>query len=415
MALPKALVAAAGCKLSQAEADLWKAWYRSNGYELADEETLDSEVSLCLVTTCTVTEPADRSSVSLIRRLHRKYPNAEIKVTGCGAETNPKKISTLPGVTKIIPYGRKQDIIGGVDFKEGDSIAAISRNRVFLRIGDGCDRRCSYCIVSRIRGPVSSKPANDVLNELRVLYEKGFGEVVLVALNLGLWGADRGESLAGLLERIEAEKSTFPRVRLTSLEPDTIDDRIIEVVARSRRICPHLHIPLQSGDDGILRTMNRPYTTSEFARLVEKVLAGIPDASIGTDIITSTPSEDEASFARTLDFVRSMPFSYLHAFTYSARPGTPMALQRRNSNPRERTKILRELGAQKSLEFRSGFIGSRREAVVLSRTRVLTDNYVDVHIPPTDLPVRSLAMVTITDATGKETRGRLDTTMGRKT
>ncbi len=409
----KAVVAATGCKLNQAEVDLWKALLEAQGYETAEEETLDTEVSLCLVTTCTVTEPADRSSVSLVRRLHRRFPNAEIKVTGCGAQNNPDKYSLLPGVREIIPYERKEALIANTCFRRNGAVSTIKRNRAFLRIGDGCDRRCSYCIVSRIRGPLRSKPAHDVLNELHFLSEEGFGEVVLVALNLGLWGTDRGETLSELLERISVEKGALPRIRLTSLEPDTIDDRLIRIVAESKRICPHLHIPLQSGEDEILMRMNRPYTTSDFARLIERILSMLPDASIGTDIITSTPGEDEESFKHTLEFVRSLPFSYLHAFTYSPRPGTPMALEKRGPNTRERTKTLRTLGSEKSLEYRKRFVGSRREAVVLSRTRVLTDNYVDVHIPSTDTAVRSLTQVTITDVTEKETKGLFEMSIGR--
>lgn len=413
MASLKAVVAATGCKLNQAEADLWKALFETQGYETAGEETSDTEVSLCLVTTCTVTEPADRSSVSLVRRLHRRFPNAEIKVTGCGAQNNPNKFSSLPGVTEIIPYDRKEALIASAYFRRNRSVSIIKKNRAFLRIEDGCDRRCSYCIVSRIRGPVKSKAAPAILDELHGLSEAGFGEVVLVALNLGLWGRERGENLRDLLERIDREEGTLPRIRLTSLEPDTIDERIVEIVAGSKRICPHLHIPLQSGDDEILRQMNRPYTTSDFARLMERIISRIPDASIGTDIITSTPGEDEEGFTRTLEFVRSLPLSYLHAFTYSPRPGTPMALHKRSANPRERTKTLRELGAEKSLEYRKRFVGSRGEAVVLSRTRVLTDNYVDVHIPSTDTAVRSLTQVTITDVTEKETKGLLEMSIWR--
>lgn len=414
MACDKFVVAASGCKLSQAEADLWKLWFKNHGYEPADEETPEGEVSLCLVTTCTVTEPADRSSVSLVRRFHRRYPNAEIKVTGCGVESNPGKYSSLPGVVELIPYNRKEALLTDTGFYRDEPAAVVKRNRAFLRIGDGCDRRCSYCIVSRIRGPVKSKETSEILAELHRLFEEGFGEVVLVALNLGLWGRERGENLAGLLERIDREKGALPRIRLTSLEPDTIDDRLLEIVAGSKKICPHLHIPLQSGDDEVLKRMNRPYGISDFARLVQGVLTKMPDASIGTDIITSTPGEDEASFARTLEFVRSTPFSYLHAFTYSPRPGTPMAHKKRCPNPRERTKILREVGAKKSLEYRKRFVEKKRQAVVLSKTRVLTDNYVDVRIPATDAPIRSLAQVEITDASEKETKGRLETTMGRR-
>jgi threonylcarbamoyladenosine tRNA methylthiotransferase MtaB len=409
MASLKAVVAATGCKLNQAEADLWKALLEAQGYEAMEEEASDEEASLCLVTTCTVTEPADRSSVALVRRLHRKYPHAEIKVTGCGAEANPQKFSSLPGVTEIIQYKRKEASIADVLFSKSEPGCAIKRNRAFLRIADGCDRRCTYCIVSRIRGPVKSKPAPEILSELNALAEAGFGEVVLVALNLGLWGHERGENLASLLERIDCEKRKLPRIRLTSLEPDTIDDRLMEIVGGSSRICPHLHVPLQSGDNEVLTRMDRPYNTSDFARLVEGIIARIPDASIGTDIITSTPAEDEASFTRTLEFVRSMPFSYLHAFTYSPRPGTPMALEKRGPNPRERTKTLREVGANKSLEYRKRFVGSTREAVVLSKTRVLTDNYVDVRIHATDAAIRSLMRIEITGADEKETRGSLET------
>ncbi len=386
---------------------------KAQGYETIEEEASGQEVSLCLVTTCTVTEPADRTSVSLIRRLRRKYPEAEIRITGCGAESIPERLSSLPGVTKLIGYNEKESLIGGLRYGKNGDISSISRNRAFLKIGDGCDRRCAYCIVSRIRGPLKSRTAPDILAELHVLADEGFGEAVLVALNLGLWGRERGETLAGLLARIEGEKEALPRIRLTSLEPDTVDDQLIEIVAESRRVCPHLHIPLQSGDDEILRRMNRPYGTSDFARLVDRVLARVPDASIGTDIIASVPGENQESFSRTLEFVRSMPFAYLHAFTYSPRPGTPMAEGKRSSGSRERTTILRQVSAKKSLEYKRRFIGKERKAVVLSRTRVLTDNYIDIHIPPTALPVRSLARVTITDANEKETMGRLETKRGR--
>ena len=228
-----------------------------------------------------------------------------------------------------------------------------------------------------------------------------------MALNLGLWGKERGESLTLLLKRIEQEERGVPRIRLTSLEPDTVTDELLEVLASSSRFCPHLHIPLQSGDDRILEEMGRPYRTKGFAQLMDKVERTFPDACIGTDVITSTPGEDEESFNRTLEFVRAMPFSYLHVFTYSPRPGTPMFARHRKCkhNPRERTKILREEGVKKSLEFRRRFMSKTRQAVLLSPTRALTDNYIDVRIPPTSRRLRSLVRVRITRADIKETRG----------
>jgi threonylcarbamoyladenosine tRNA methylthiotransferase MtaB len=405
---PKVLVAATGCKLNQAEADLWKAWFVQNGYELAVDARQEASVKVCLVTTCTVTGRADRSSVALIRRLHRRYPNAEIKVTGCGATRIPERMAALPGVSEIIEYTEKERSIGDLSYgKDGISTECINRNRAFLRAGEGCDRRCAYCIVSSIRGPVRSKPKETILEELHALREQGFGEVVLVALNLGLWGKERGESLAGLLGKIEQKQGRLPRIRLTSLEPDTVTDELLEVLASNPRFCPHLHIPLQSGDDRILEEMDRPYRTKEFARLMDKVERTFPDACIGTDIITSTPGEDDESFARTLGFIRNLPLNHLHVFTYSPRPGTPMFARRRKCkhNPREETRILREEGVKKSLEFRRRFMSKTRQAVLLSPTRALTDNYIDVRISRTSRPVRSLADVKITGVTPEETKG----------
>jgi len=338
--------------------------------------------------------------VALIRRLHRRYPDAKIKVTGCGATRIPERMAALPGVTRIIEYEEKENLILPLRYGK-DSC------RAFLRVGEGCERRCSYCVVSRIRGPVRSKPKETILEELHALHSEGFGEVVLVALNLGIWGQERGESLAGLLGKIEQEGRGAPRIRLTSLEPDTISDELLGVLATSSRFCPHLHIPLQSGDDRILEQMNRPYKTKDYAELIGRIKRMRPDACIGTDIITSTPGEDEESFARTLEFVRAMPFNHLHVFTYSPRAGTPMFKHQRThkQSPRERTKVLRELGVEKSLGFRKRFVDKTRQAVLLSPTRALTDNYIDVRVPPTSRRLRSLVRVRITHADIKETRG----------
>jgi threonylcarbamoyladenosine tRNA methylthiotransferase MtaB len=419
MSIPKVLLAATGCKLNQAEADLWKAWYASRGYEvMLDEagETASQDVQICLVTTCTVTESADRSSTALIRRLHRKYPEAEIKVTGCGAERIAERMSALPGVTEVIGYQHKERLISALHYRNGNETQAIARNRAFLRVGDGCDRGCAYCVVSRVRGPVKSKDAEKITGELHVLANQGFGEVVLVALNLGIWGQERGENLACLLKRIDGDGKRVrrarrvrrvPRVRLTSLEPDTVTDELLEVIADSPWICPHFHIPLQSGDDLILNQMNRSYRTKEFAELMEKIRRMFPDACIGTDVIASTPGEDEESFKKTVDFLKVMPIDHLHAFTYSPRPATPMFERKvsHRQSPRERTRALRAIGAEKSLAFRRRFTGKTRPGVVLSPTRVLTDNYIDVSVPATNRQTRSLVDVRITDVTPDKTRG----------
>ncbi|MBD3286892.1 MiaB/RimO family radical SAM methylthiotransferase [candidate division WOR-3 bacterium] len=409
MSQPRALVASVGCKLSQAEADLWKVHLAGEGYDIVNGA---EEVDLCLVTTCTVTGQADRSSVALIRRLHRRYPQAEIKVTGCGTEAIADRLAVLEGVGEIVRFHDKEGIIADLGMSKKNRTSAIARSRAFLRVGDGCDRRCTYCIVSRIRGSPRSKSAKTVITELKALADAGYGEVVLVALNLGLWGREHGDDLANLLERID-ECGIRTRIRLTSLEPDTITPELIDVIASSEKICPHLHVPLQSGDDGVLKRMERPYNTAGFAELIDSIQRRIPDVCIGSDIITATPGEDEASFAKTLEFVRELPVAYLHAFTYSPRPGTPMARAKRTvKNPRERTAVMRSLGNEKSLDYRNRFIGEVREGVVLSPTRVLTDNYTDVTVSHTTARQRSLVKVRITGTTPEETFGEVPDSKG---
>ncbi|MBN2378470.1 MiaB/RimO family radical SAM methylthiotransferase [candidate division WOR-3 bacterium] len=398
MTRSRVLVASCGCKLNQAEADLWKAYLARNGYEIAVGDA--NHVDLCVVTTCTVTSSADRSTVALIRRLHRRFPNAEIKVTGCGPEVIRDRLARLEGVRELTGYESKESVISALSYGNQVDASMVNRSRAFLRVGDGCDRRCAYCIVSRIRGQPNSKPQGQVIDELHALSEAGFGEVVLVALNLGIWGMERGESLAELLKEIDKHGTRTPRIRLTSLEPDTVTHELMDVIAFSPRICPHLHLPLQSGDDKILEQMGRPYRTAEYAGLIEGVVQKIPDVCIGTDVITSTPGEDSGSFARTLAFVKTLPIAYVHAFTYSPRPGTPMAKEKNSvRNPRQRTKALRKIGKVKSLDYRNRFIGKTRQAVVLSPTRALTDNYLDVTVSETNAVQRSLVSVRITGTT----------------
>lgn len=403
--MPKARVKSVGCKLSQSEADLWKAWFLARGYELSGRKDVPH---VCLVTTCTVTEAADRSSVNLVRRLARTFPDAEIWVTGCGAERIPERWRKLPGVTRIISYQEKEGYITGSGIDATGTSNSIHRNRAFLRVGDGCDRGCAYCIVSRIRGSVKSKDRRKIIEELCVLYQAGFGEVVLTSLNLGLWGTDKGIGLSTLIKEIDDHKAPLPRIRLTSLEPDTLTDELLEAIAGCKKICPHLHIPLQSGDDEILQEMLRPYTTNQYSELVGRVLRMMPEVNIGTDVICATPFEDEASFSKTVAFVKSLPLGYLHAFTYSPRPGTPMAeIKKQVRSPRERTKMLRELGAEKLLTYQRRFVGKTRQAVILAPHRVLTDNYIDVSVTNTTRPLRSLAGVKITAADGTGTQGKI--------
>ncbi len=394
-----------GCRLNQSEGDSLRQYLSNQGYELETgvrnpppdprsptpgprHLTLD----LVIVNTCCVTKEAERSSMNRIRRAAALKPKPRVIATGCLAELAPERLRAIPGVDEVLGIEAKNRLIGWSPATPSDSFPPLpDRSRAFLKVQDGCPNSCAFCVVSTLRTRVWSKPAPKVRQEAQNLLDQGFSELVLVGLNLGTYGADAGTSLSQLLEELSGLNGNF-RIRLSSLEPDTITPDLLQrirTMCRSGILCPHLHTPLQSGDDRILAAMARHYTAGQYRDLLQRLIQAVPDLNIGTDVIVGFPGETEETLETTRALLETLPLGYLHVFTFSSRPGT-RAAQMKDGLGRETAKRwvtrLRNLGAARSLDYRTRFVGAVRPAVLLPHSSTaVTDNYISVQCGPTGL------------------------------
>ncbi|MFH1678305.1 MAG: tRNA (N(6)-L-threonylcarbamoyladenosine(37)-C(2))-methylthiotransferase MtaB [Candidatus Omnitrophota bacterium] len=317
-----------GCKVNQYETQLIREQFHIAGFrELTN--TLPAEI--CVINTCTVTHRADHSSLYLIRRIHRENPDARIVVTGCLAQFNAEEIARIPGVSLIVRNENKSRIISllenssktqeagkeGITYFQGHS-------RVFLKVQDGCNYCCSYCKVRMARGISISRPIDDIKEEVKALVGNGYLEIVICGICLGSYGKDLipGLSLSRLVDELEGIKGAF-RIRLSSIEPKDINEQLIGVLANSKRLCQHLHIPVQSGDDRILKRMNRPYLREWYIKIIEQIRGRIPDMAITTDVMIGFPGETEEKFRNTVDLIKKIKPLRVHIFPYSRRLNTP--------------------------------------------------------------------------------------------
>ncbi len=356
-----------------------------------------AEAELVVLNSCTVTAFADEDVRKAVRRVHRENPDARILVTGCYAQRAPEEIAVLPGVAWVVGNSHKiqiPDIVSAPaevpyhgEIRVGDIFAqqeflsapvedaSGDRTRPNLKIQDGCNNRCSFCIIPFVRGRSRSAPAERVVEQVRNLAER-YREVVLSGINLGRWGR-----LTELIRTLLAE-TVIERLRLSSVEPMDWRDDLLDLVASSARIAKHVHAPLQSGSDSVLRRMHRKYRPQHYEQRIRKARACMPDAAIGADVMTGFPGETDAEFEESRAFIESLPFTYLHVFTYSERPGTPAA-ECTDQVPmgvrKERNRILRELGARKNLEFRRSMIGRTLSVVTLAEG-ALSDNFLKVEL-----------------------------------
>ena len=392
-----------GCRASQADGAALEAALAAKG--LSQTSGADS-ADLVVLNTCTVTATADDELRQAVRRIHRESPEARILVTGCYAQRAPEEIAALPGVWLVAGNSHKMqipdlistaapyhgqvevgDIFAQHDFLSSPVEDALGdRTRPNLKIQDGCNNRCSFCIIPFVRGRSRSAPADAVIAQVRRLAEK-YKEVVLSGINLGRWGRDLDYKLrlVHLVRRL-LDETPIERLRLSSVEPMDFSDELLSLMAESRRIADHVHAPLQSGSDRVLRRMHRKYRPRHYADRIAKARALMPDCAVGADVMTGFRGETEEEFEESRAFIQSLPFTYLHVFTYSERPGTPAA-EAASQVPMEvrkrRTHVLRDLAASKSREFRQAMIGRTLSAVTITSSNddgrsALSGNYLKI-------------------------------------
>jgi len=387
-----------GCRATQADGAALETMLESRGLESASER---SHADLVILNTCTVTQAADDDVRQTLRRVHRENPEARILVTGCYAQRAPAELAAMPGVEWVVGNSHKThiaelvtaapyhgNILVGDIFAQHDFLsapvedAAGDRTRPNLKIQDGCNNRCSFCIIPFVRGRSRSAPAEQVIEQVRSLARR-YREVVLSGINLGRWGREPGSSmrLADLIRRL-LDETGIARLRLSSVEPMDFSDDLLELMAASPRIAQHVHAPLQSGSDRILRRMHRKYRPRHYAGRIAKARALMPDCAVGADVMVGFPGETDADFEESRAFIESLPFTYLHVFTYSERPGTPAAAMPEQvpmAVRKDRNRVLRELAARKNLEFRRAMIGRKLSVVTLNEPgRALSGNYLKV-------------------------------------
>ncbi len=432
-----------GCRATQADGAAIERQFEEQG--LARAET-PNQAALVVINSCTVTAAADQDARAAIRRLQRQNPEARIIVTGCYAQRAPEEVAALPGVALVVGNSHKhelaqialresaasepaptnffplQNLSEKRKLKTENSIfvsdifahtellaapvfdAANERTRPNLKIQDGCDNRCSFCVIPYVRGQSRSLDPARILREINSLVASGYKEVVISGINLGRWGRDlvwsgrprppkagRNSRFEDLIREILAE-TTLEKLRISSVEPMDWSNELISLVASSPRIAKHAHVPMQSGSDAVLRRMHRKYRPWHYREKVEKIRSAMPEAAIGADVMVGFPGETDAEFEATRLIIEDLPFTYLHVFTYSARPGTPaagMPSQVPLHIARERNRILRELAAQKRLAFMQSFVGKLLNVITLNVigcdngvefTETLTDNYLKLHL-----------------------------------
>jgi threonylcarbamoyladenosine tRNA methylthiotransferase MtaB len=386
-----------GCRASQADGAAIEAGLAAKGFSSAESA---ADAGLIVLNTCTVTATADDEVRQTVRRLHRDHPQARILVTGCYAQRAPQELAAIEGVTLVVGNSHKTkipdlvsapldyhgqievgDIFASHDFLSAPvEDAAGERTRPNLKIQDGCNNRCSFCIIPFVRGRSRSAPAEQVIDQVGALARK-YREVVLSGINLGRWGRDFPGRLrlADLVRRL-LDETPVERLRLSSVEPMDFSDDLLSLMALSTRIAKHVHAPLQSGSDTVLRRMHRKYRPRHYADRVAKARALMPECAVGADVMTGFPGETDAEFEDSRAFIESLPFTYLHVFTYSERPGTPAAEYAQVPMPvrKHRTHVLRALASKKNLEFRSSMIGRKLSVVTLDGGKALSDNFVKV-------------------------------------
>ena len=410
-----------GCRVSQSEGAAIEQELLDANASLADSPY---SANVVVINSCTVTAEADKEARQLIRRIASRNPAAQIIVTGCYAQRAPDEISTFPSVRYVVgnshkpivgslalkaleedfpSHGRAEVVCSNIflehELTSGEHRGSGGRTRAIMKVQDGCNANCSFCIIPSVRGRSRSMEVPIVLKEVADLTARGYKEVVFSGIHLGTYGRDLLEktSFFDLLNRVLVANPGLQRLRLSSIEPLEVTPELVELVARHPRVAHHMHIPLQSGSARILREMRRPYAPAYYASLVQSVRVRVPDASIGADVMVGFPGETDSDFAETYRLIEQSPLTYLHVFPYSSRPGTAAADLSGHVPDHVahfRGKTLRQLIGKKNETFRESMIGRRLPVLVLEPGEALSDNFLRVHVPR-DLPVNEWSDVEV--------------------
>jgi threonylcarbamoyladenosine tRNA methylthiotransferase MtaB len=408
-----------GCKVNQYETEVIAEKLESFGFERVD---FSQPADIYIINTCTVTKESDYSSRQAIYRAKRRSPDANIVVTGCYAQTDKEFLQGLPGVSLVIKQAEKLklpsrviEMLGqGARVKEketgkeddtfGSGVKGLSKHtRALVKIQDGCEKNCAYCIVPFARGKEISREVDQIIAEINALVGNGYKEIVLTGVHAGRYNGD-GMNLVGLSQEI-LKQTKVERIRYSSIEPKEISEELINFISHSNRVCRHLHIPLQSGDDSILSEMQRDYTAEEYLNIAKRISQATPSVLIGADVIVGFPGEIDQQFEDTCRFILSSPVNYLHVFSYSDRKGTA-ASQMLGKVPPEvihkRSEILHDLGREKWQSFIDRFVGQRLNVLIENRrdrkTGLLTglsDNYIRVLLDGDDSLKNTITSVQI--------------------
>ncbi|MEW5924332.1 MAG: tRNA (N(6)-L-threonylcarbamoyladenosine(37)-C(2))-methylthiotransferase MtaB [Candidatus Zixiibacteriota bacterium] len=389
-----------GCRLNQYETEKIAAQLVESGFERVE---FDSPADLYIINTCTVTGRADASCRNIISRAARQDHNPPVVVVGCYVDADPEKVARLNGVDLIVNNRGKEKILDILQHNYPDLFSTAKtvtapraiaefhqHNRAWIKIGDGCNQRCAYCIIPLVRGHLTNRPAQEIIDEINLLHQHGYNEIVLTGVHIGQYKYEDIGS-PGSLVRYILEKTAVPRIRLSSIEPQEVNEDLVAAMSDGgKRVCRHLHIPLQSGSDRILRLMNRPYNSAKYLKIVENAKSKIENIVIGADIIVGFPDETDDDFRRSVEAAESGLLDYLHVFSYSDRPNTPASAMPDKINPeviKERNSILRNISKKHYISALKREIG--RTAYVISEHRArrgdfywgITDNYLKVALP----------------------------------
>jgi threonylcarbamoyladenosine tRNA methylthiotransferase MtaB len=417
-----------GCRLNQYDTEVLRTLFEGDGEWRT--VSFEEEADVYVVNTCTVTAKADARARTLLRRLGQERPGARIVAAGCWAQRAPAEVAAIPGVSLVLgaaervrvreeleaaEAGRVRVAVGPISearsFPEIPVTELMERSRAFVKVQEGCNESCTFCVIPQTRGASRSRRPEHVVAQVRHLVRAGYGEIVLTGVHVGDYGLDleeRRRLLPGLIRDV-LRVEDLARFRLSSIEPSTVTPELVDLLAGEEKFARHLHLPLQSGSPAILSRMNRRYTVGEFVDLLERIVARVPDCGLGTDVICGFPGETDERFRETFDRLEQLPITYLHAFTYSERPGSA-ALALDGAVPgdvrKRRTSALRRLSAEKSLAFRRSQVGREAQVFVEGMRKAdtewlsgLTGNYIRADLGPgrAERPLVRARLTAVTD------------------